>query len=140
MQKDVREGIEHDLRNVVKCRFDRLLKYFLYLVLKKDSEEKKKLDELQRKIEELQSERYHTYENVGREDKMSDDMPQEQPVDDSNNGTKEEKDLIRNRDDILDGLLKQTLDAVQPIVDDHDAKVKNLLKELWVSSFFGMHY
>lgn len=80
MQKDVREGIEHDLRNVVKCRFDRLLKYFLYLVLKKDSEEKKKLDELQRKIEELQSERYHTYENVGREDKMSDDMPQEQPV------------------------------------------------------------
>ncbi|KAF8898275.1 hypothetical protein CPB84DRAFT_1157582 [Gymnopilus junonius] len=125
MQRDVREKIEHALRNAVRCRFDELLKYFLYIILKKDGEEKKELDELQVKIEALQWKRYYIYEKVGHEDKSSQETRQDRSAEDFLNTTEEEKVLIMSRDDILNRLLRNTLESVQPI--SSDVEVNKLL-------------
>ncbi|KAF8881297.1 hypothetical protein CPB84DRAFT_254733 [Gymnopilus junonius] len=122
MQKDIQEDIEHNLRNAVQCRFDELLKYFLYLILKEDSKEKDALDKVQDKIEELQWKRHYIYENDGREKKISVNTGLELSIEDSDNGTQEEKGFITSRDDILDGLLRRAFDVVQPIADNTEAK------------------
>ncbi|KAF8881284.1 hypothetical protein CPB84DRAFT_254206 [Gymnopilus junonius] len=112
MQSDIKQDIEHNLRNAVNCHFDELLKHFLYLVLKKNSVEKKKLDELQAKIEELQWTRYCVYENDGHGgDKVSDVTLQDRLAE-------EERASITSRDDMLDGLLRKALYVVQPIAND----------------------
>lgn len=144
-REDIKEEIALDLGNTVKCKYDGLLKYFLYLVLDEDSEEKKKLDELQAQIEELQSQRYYKKENAGDGDGNGDALDdtaggpssmsgipeqarQEEADDDFGNGTDKEKELVQARDEILEGLLDQTVVEVLPTANDAD--IRKLLDEL----------
>lgn len=45
--------LEQDLKNAVKCNFDHLLNYFLYLVLEDNSKEKKDIDAIQEEVEKV---------------------------------------------------------------------------------------
>lgn len=140
-QEEIKEDIALDLQNAVKCGFDPLLKYFLYLALKEDSEEKKKLDELQAKIEELQSKRYYKQENgadgVGvtpqnEAGSTTSGIPetarQEAAAEDGKDASPDEKRRVDERDAILDMLLKKVLKAVLPIANNE--AIKTSLNEL----------
>jgi hypothetical protein len=142
-QDDIKDDIEQDLSNSVQCKFDDLLKHFLYRILEDNSNEKKQLDELQEEIEKLQSKRY--YGNASGEDAVvavdgspsqatGDDAErttanirhetarQGENTDDSANGTREERQLIERRDIILQNLLEKALDVVIPIANDPDLR------------------
>ncbi|KAF8881292.1 hypothetical protein CPB84DRAFT_1751227 [Gymnopilus junonius] len=66
-QDDIKEDLAIDLKNVVKCGFNNLVKYFLYLGLKELSTKKRELDRYQSQIEDLQREcLYPSINNNGR--------------------------------------------------------------------------
>ena len=72
---------------------DSLLKYFLYLVLEENSQEKRDLDKLQDDIEKLQHERYYL-------DNSAEEETERNAVTDDDVGSEERK-KIKERDEIL---------------------------------------
>ncbi|KAF8182310.1 hypothetical protein BJ912DRAFT_928663 [Pholiota molesta] len=139
----IKDDIMQDLNNSVQCKFDDLLKHFLYCILEDNSEEKEELDKLQENIEKLQSKRYYgnasgkdanvavdgspsqvTGDDAGRttENIRHETARQGENTDDSDsvNGTPEEKQLITRRDIILQDLLEKALDVVIPIANEAD--------------------
>ncbi|PPQ94398.1 hypothetical protein CVT25_002486 [Psilocybe cyanescens] len=146
-QEAIRGDLEADIRNSTKCDFDAFLKYFLSLVLKDDDPEKRSLNEIQTKIEELQLKRYEG-KLAGNEDTTtggaSTDIAAAEPVgtpsaaaraqegaddkkpvdlnDDTQFGSEEEKQLVQKRDEILDKLLNEALNAVLPVANNQDVK------------------
>jgi hypothetical protein len=122
-QDDLKDDLEHDLKNAVKCKFDHLLKYCLYLVLEEDSDEKKEVDRLQAKIEKAQSERY--YKNTSAKKERA---RQEETGDDTAlNGSPDEKKWVIERDSIMNTILKDTLNHVLPVANQADVK-KSLIE------------
>ncbi|KDR79224.1 hypothetical protein GALMADRAFT_223463 [Galerina marginata CBS 339.88] len=140
-QEAIKGELEADINNSAKCSFDAFLKHFLSLVLRNGSKQKKRLDELQTEIEELQSQRYYknlagngglnvetAAADVTENTEMGDQgfARNEDPDDDTRFGSEKEKELVKERDFILDELLRNALDAVLPIAND--LKVKEKLK------------
>lgn len=123
------------------------MKYFLSLILKDGSPAKEVLNDTQTKIEKLQLKRYDgklagnqdttacgagtdiaSAEPVGTQSAAAGgqegagDKKPVDPDDDTQFGSKEEKQLVIQRDRILDELWNNVLIAVLPITDDLDVK------------------
>lgn len=127
-KKDIEEELEHDVRKAVKCGFDQLIMYFLYLVLKEDSEQKKELDRLQDQIEAVQLRIYRKEGNSGGNsgggtgetvDSGSGNSRSEIPE----AGRQEEVNLVNQRDCILGQLFDEALKAVLKIANHADVKI-----------------
>jgi hypothetical protein len=113
--KEVENDLKADIENAIKCDFDRLLCHFIYLVL--DEKKKKELDDLQRKIEDMQERRY--YPQAG-EDVY--ETTRQAAVNDDVGAEVEEVELIRQRDDILSGWKDKLLWEVLDIANEGDMK------------------
>jgi hypothetical protein len=112
--KQIEDDLAADIKKAQRCYVDDFIKYFLYLVLK-DGEKKRQIDKIQSDIEKLQHERHYpnaeTSTTVIDQDKVSE----------------QEKNLVKRRAKILDGLLKKSVEAVLPIANDET--VKSLLRK-----------
>ena len=98
-----------DIKKAERCYVDDFIKHFLYLVLE-NGETKDKIDQIQSEIEKLRHERHYpnaeTSTTVIDQDKVSE----------------EEKSLVERRAEILNGLLKKSVEAVLPIANDETVK------------------
>ncbi|KAF8881286.1 hypothetical protein CPB84DRAFT_254255 [Gymnopilus junonius] len=130
-QEELKQDLELDLQNSVKCDFDRLLKYFLSLVMDPDTEEKKELDDLQARIEKMQSDRYYTTtkpkqsNTAGTSTQPNETARREESTDDI--GLPDEQKLVAEREEILQKLLERALDNAVTIANDLDVR-KPLIK------------
>jgi hypothetical protein len=106
--KQIEDDLAADIKKAERCSVDDFIKYFLYLVLK-DDEKKRQIDGIQSEIEKLQHERHYPNEETSTTVIDQDKVEQE-------------KSLVKKRANILDGLLKQSVDAVLPIANDETVK------------------
>ena len=107
--KQIEDDLAADIKKAERCHVDDFIKYFLYLVLKNDKT-KSQIDGIQSEIEKLQHERY--YLNAGTSTTVSD-----QDIVSEN-----EEFLVKRRAEILDGLLKKSVEAMLPIANDETVK------------------
>ena len=109
MWHQIKGDLGADIKKAERCYVDDFIKHFLYLVLE-NGETKDKIDQIQSEIEKLQHERYYpnaeTSTTVIDQDKVSE----------------EEKSLVERRAEILNGLLKKSVEAVLPIANDETVK------------------
>ncbi|GLB44611.1 hypothetical protein LshimejAT787_1702380 [Lyophyllum shimeji] len=145
----LKPDVMQDLEEAQSCNFDRLLKYFLYLVLDEQSAERSSLNELQGKIEVLQErldchcdddceERQRTVTerepekgkgrgpvgapssaaSTGREDQV-----------DAPNAIEELDALKAQRDQQLDKIFENCLQAVLPICNEEHSPLRQHLAD-----------
>ena len=121
------DEITLDLRRTQKCGIDLILKYFIYLVLKKDSQEKKDLDRLADELENTRLKRRQLEQEArGATD---DDASILKKREESLKSLEEaEKTSVESRNVIQDKLLYGLLSAVLGIANDR--RHKELLVEL----------
>lgn len=143
-QDEVKGELEVDLKAAKECGFDELVRHFFYLILE-DSQEKKDLDDWQKKIEAMQSQRYYPPEKPKEkknEDSQQDGAGQapeddEEPeeigrlgegTEDDKYRSEDERKLIKQRDNLLNQLLDRAMAEVLPFAND--ATVKQFLVDL----------
>lgn len=139
-KEDVKKELEQDVGNAVKCGFDQLIKYFLYLVLKEDSEQKKVLDRLQDRVETLQLGIYRKEGNSGGGTGETVDSGSGNSRSEIIEAARQEEvdDLVDERDCILGRLFDDTLKSVLKITNN--AQVNILFGKWCVSSFSSSQY
>ncbi|KAH9478324.1 hypothetical protein JR316_0008777 [Psilocybe cubensis] len=134
--EDIRDDLETE--NSTKCSFDAILKYFLSLVLRDDDPKKRRLDVIQKEIEELQLKRYEknlvgngntTIRGVSTAAEPVETLGETASTqlehnndkdDDTWFGSQKEQELIQERDNILDELLNEALESVLPVANNGD--------------------
>ncbi|GLB44606.1 hypothetical protein LshimejAT787_1702330 [Lyophyllum shimeji] len=145
----LKPDVMEDLEKAQSCKFDRLLKYFLYLVLHEQSAERRSLNELQGKIEVLQ-ERLDCHGEDDREERqrtVTEREPEEgrgrDPVGaldsaastgredqvDPPNAVEELDTLKAQRDQQLDKIFDDCLQAVLPICNEQHSPLRQHLAD-----------
>ena len=115
------DEIALDLKKTQKCGIDPILKYFIYLVLKKDSQEKEELDQLADDLESIRLQR-RQLEQEGRGAKGDNASILEKRERDLKDLEETEATLVKSRNDIQDKLLYNLLSAVLGIANDREQK------------------
>jgi hypothetical protein len=106
--EQIKGDLGADIKNAERCDVDDFIKHFLYLVLK-DGKTKSQINKIQSGIEKLQHERY--YPNV-----------ETSTTGEKEGIVSEEERLVKERANILDGLLEKSLRAVLPLANDETVK------------------
>jgi hypothetical protein len=106
--EQIKGDLGADIKHAERCDVDDFIKHFLYLVLK-DGETKSHINKIQNGIEKLQHERY--YPNV-----------ETSTTGEKEGIVSEEERLVKERANILDGLLEKSLRAVLPLANDETVK------------------
>ncbi|KAH9478325.1 hypothetical protein JR316_0008778 [Psilocybe cubensis] len=145
--EEIRADLEPDIGNSTRCSVNAFLKHFLYTILRDDDPKKVKLNEIQKSIEELQLRRYgedltineDTTNNGATSDNVAADLAgtlnsaariQERANDKDDDtllGSEKEKQLVQERDALLDQLLADALELVKPVANNSEV-IKRLKK------------
>ena len=120
--KEIYDDISYDVRNATKVGFDSFLRLFLSRCL--IGEEKTRYETLQKRIEELQVKRYNNVASKHSPQDVLEDDPAESNTEDEKLAppTGEEMKLERERDDFMNGILKQCLEKVDSVANNDDVR------------------
>ena len=120
--KEIYDDVSYDVSNATKVSFDSFLRLFLSRCLV--GEEKTRYETLQKRIEELQVERYNNVASKrSQQDSPEDDPAEPNAEDDKPEApTEEETKLEKERDDFMNDILQQCLEKVDSVANNADVR------------------